>query len=244
MMIMKKLILLFFCLFFNVSFSQIKNGSAVYSVTPVETESNLDKMSIGIAPGLMDRVKELDFNLIFDSYTAYFDINKKYKYDKSNETVFAKLKIEFSGEIWQTKDSVFSDVNLGFLGNNIILKKETKKNWILHNETKKIDRFVCYKATTEIVRVAPQKTFRFPITAWYCPEINVPFGPAGFGNLPGLILELQTKDAVFGVKTILINPEDKIEVPKLKKGNLTSEKELDEIITRYNEEKNSNNSKR
>ncbi|MFD2942809.1 GLPGLI family protein [Flavobacterium notoginsengisoli] len=241
---MKKLILLFFCIFFNASFSQVKYGSIVYSLTPIENGSNLDKMYLQMSIGFIERARQFDFNLIFDSKHAFFDINKIYKYDTSKETTFAKLKIEFGGEIWQTKDSVYSDVNLGYLGNNLIVKKEAEKNWVLYNETKKIDRFVCYKATTEIVRVTPQKTFRFPVTAWYCPEINVPFGPLEFGNLPGLILELQTKDAVFEVKTISINPEEKIEVPKLKKGKILSEKELDGIITRYNDEKNSNNSKR
>jgi len=57
-----------------------------------------------------------------------------------------------------------------------------KINWKLINETKKIGNFTCKKATT---------FFRGRnYTAWYNPEIAVPFGPWKFQGLPGLILEV------------------------------------------------------
>ncbi|MBF4464549.1 GLPGLI family protein [Flavobacterium sp. LC2016-12] len=57
-----------------------------------------------------------------------------------------------------------------------------KINWKLINETKKIGNFTCKKAST---------FFRGRnYTAWYNPEIAVPFGPWKFQGLPGLILEV------------------------------------------------------
>uniref|UniRef100_UPI00404ACD98 GLPGLI family protein n=1 Tax=Flavobacterium sp. TaxID=239 RepID=UPI00404ACD98 len=51
------------------------------------------------------------------------------------------------------------------------------------------------------------------ITAWFCPKIPVPYGPNGYGELPGLILELKTYVSTIIVKTINLNvtPEPKIE---------------------------------
>lgn len=221
----------------NFSQSQVNNGCVVYGLVPIENGSTIDKMRLNINDRFFDRARELDFTLIFNSETSFFDINKIFKNDTSEETSLAKTKISFFGEILQTKDSIFTDISSGFLGSNLIIKKPIENNWILSNETKTIDKFLCYKATTEIVRVTPKKTFRFPIIAWYCPRINLPFGPLGFGNLPGLILELQTKDAIFGVKKMVFNPEEKIEVPKLKKAKIISEKELNSTIDKYNESK-------
>lgn len=236
---MKKISILFFLLFLNYSDSQIKNGSVLYGIVPIENGSGLDKLYLGLNDKFIERAKEFDFTLFFDSGRSFFDINKNFKNDPSQETSLAKTKISFFGEISQTKDSIFTNISSGFLGSNLIVKKEIEKDWVLSNETKMIDDFLCYKATTEIVRVAPNKTFRFPIIAWYCPKINLPFGPLGFGNLPGLILELQTKDAVFGIRKLVLNPVEEIEVPKLKKAKIISENELNNTIDNYNDSKKS-----
>ncbi|SDV99736.1 GLPGLI family protein [Flavobacterium degerlachei] len=54
-------------------------------------------------------------------------------------------------------------------------------NWKIEKVTKKIGQFNCQKATT---------FFRGRnYTAWFCPEISVPFGPWKLHGLPGLILE-------------------------------------------------------
>ncbi|MCZ7176163.1 hypothetical protein NK362_24845, partial [Salmonella enterica] len=89
----------------------------------------------------------------FNSKEAFFDISKTFKNDSSEETGFAKNKVNFIGEILQTKDSIYTDLSSSFLGSNLILKKEIEKKWVLSNETKKIDDFLCYKAETEIVRI-------------------------------------------------------------------------------------------
>lgn len=86
------------------------------------------------------------------------------------------------------------DNNLYFVSTPPKNKKEIvaidsvpKINWnISETESKKINNFTCYKATT---------VFRgSEIVAYYTPEIPIGFGPFKFKGLPGLILEVYNVD--------------------------------------------------
>ena len=67
----------------------------------------------------------------------------------------------------------------------------------------------------KIYYVNSKGKFVHPVIAWYCPEIPYKFGPAGYGGLPGMILELQEKNNVFGaIKIELKAPLEKIQIPK------------------------------
>ncbi len=72
--------------------------------------------------------------------------------------------------------------------------------------------------------------FRFPIIAWYCPQIPLSYGPNGYGALPGLILKLQVRNILFGVKTIDLQLEKKIVLPKHKAYKTVSEKEFEDYF--------------
>lgn len=65
----------------------------------------------------------------------------------------------------------------------VVSENVPKINWKLDIEiTKKIDSFMCYKATT---------TFRGRnYTAWYILEYPIQMGPWKFNGLPGLIMEI------------------------------------------------------
>lgn len=68
---------------------------------------------------------------------------------------------------------------------NAVIVKDSLPNYswnISSEETKKIGDFLCKKATT-IFRGSE-------IVAWYTEDLNIPFGPWKFKDLPGLILEL------------------------------------------------------
>lgn len=90
-----------------------------------------------------------------------------------------------------------------------------ESKWQLINESKLIDGYECYKATTEYIVKNSLKTFYHPVVAWYCPQLPYSFGPSGYGGLPGLILELQVWNNVFGVEKIVLDHklEEPIELP-------------------------------
>ncbi len=110
-----------------------------------------------------------------------------------------------------------------------ILKSEFNPVWNLTTETKKIDNYICNKATS-------QKTFKFDttertlqITAWYCPEIPYQFGPNGYGNLPGLIVELQIDKVIYGLKSIYFDDKT-IKFQEIDVKKVISKEKYDEII--------------
>ena len=100
----------------------------------------------------------------------------------------------------------------------------------MENETKEIQGLLCFKAISVKTIINTSGTFKFPIVAWYCPKIPLSFGPNGFGNLPGLILELQVRNVLFGVKKIDLNQTKEPVLLSMKDYKIVTEKELEEIM--------------
>ena len=96
----------------------------------------------------------------------------------------------------------------------VIVNNEQKYEWTLVNESKIIDGYKCYKATTPLYLDGVRKE-SYVFTAWYTPEIPVSFGPIGYGGLPGLILELQNDRATFFAKKINLALDKEPEIEKL-----------------------------
>lgn len=110
-----------------------------------------------------------------------------------------------------------------------LIKQENIPNWELTNETKIIDNYLCYKATTYEEIIRDGKIIKAPIIAWYCPEIPFQFGPKNYHGLPGLILELHDRICIFYVSDFNLNPSHKnITLPVLK-GKETTKEELKSI---------------
>ena len=86
--------------------------------------------------------------------------------------------------------------------------------WKILSEIKDIQGHICMSAETRDTI----KTQR--IVAWFTTEIPLPFGPEGYGGLPGMILELDINDGAVLVSATGINhnpPEKIIALPKRKK---------------------------
>ena len=66
------------------------------------------------------------------------------------------------------------------------------------------------------------------ITVWYAPEVPVSNGPALFWGLPGLIMEVHDGNQVIVCTKLILNVDDKIEIPN--NGKVVSEKEYNEIM--------------
>lgn len=65
-------------------------------------------------------------------------------------------------------------------------------DWQLTKETKKIGKYLCYKAVgvRKSVKVeALKRNFSEDLVVWYCPEFPYSFGPELFVGLPGLVFE-------------------------------------------------------
>ena len=130
----------------------------------------------------------------------------------------------YQGFIAATKDSIFIKKEID--NETYILEEKTAYNWNLTTETKKIGNYSCYKAITN---KKTKNNNSIPIIAWYSPEIAYQFGPNGYGNLPGLIVELQIDSVIYGLKSI--NFDDKtIKFKEIDFEKIISQDKYDEII--------------
>jgi GLPGLI family protein len=163
--------------------------------------------------------------LIFNDSTSLFyaeDVlatNDKYgikaakTYCNCSKPIYTNIKEQIS----------LKNTSQGFLSqeNEFLISDSLDKNWVLHNESKLINNYTCFKATLEKQVVNNAGIFKHTVTAWYCPEIPYAFGPKGYANLPGLIFELHEKNIMFGIEKLELKKMD-IAIKKPTKGKLIS----------------------
>lgn len=116
-----------------------------------------------------------------------------------------------------------------FKKEEFLIKDTIFDRWSFTNETKLIENLLCYKAEGTLTYFEGDREFKKKLTAWYCPELPYPFGPFSYGNLPGLILELNIGEVLFGVKKINISDKN-ISIKKPIKGKIISRDEYMKII--------------
>ena len=100
----------------------------------------------------------------------------------------------------------------------VLVKEETNRNWNISTESKKIDNYLCYKATCTENFIARDGTSKVRvITAWFCPQLPYSFGPLEYNGLPGLILELEKNGNKVIAKSIVFSDNEiKIQLPNKK----------------------------
>ncbi len=142
----------------------------------------------------------------------------------------------------------------------LIIDSIPQLDWQLGKESKQIGEYTVFKATaikkldsTDFQMARPKKRentqaksddpmdmIEIPeeieITVWFTPQIPVSNGPAEFGGLPGLIMELNMYRTTLLCSKVVINPKnpDKIERPT--KGKKVTRKEYTRIVKEKVEE--------
>jgi len=226
---MKKIVLLFIILLATTGFAQGKNISVQYTLV-IQNEPELFKSNALLRNSFENAMRDsnqITFELIVTKNGSIFFDKKKLETDSNiGSNGFAMAMASYMGIIYDLKDRVLIQYTL--LGENIYSESDLKSNWELTNETKLIDNYLCYKATNIYKVTNETKTFLHPVTAWYCPQIPYRYGPNGYSNLPGLILELQVRNVVFGAKTIKLDSELDFDLKFLDKIKILSQKEIEE----------------
>lgn len=134
-------------------------------------------------------------------------------------------------------------------GKRFLIKDKLENyGWEMSGETKNIGNYTCYKATRsrEETRTSfsmadgekEEKKEKVTVvtTAWYTPQIPVSNGPGEFWGLPGLILEIQDGKLTIACTEIVMNPSEKVEIKKPKKGKKVTQAKFDEIMDKHSKE--------
>lgn len=224
---MKLLYLLILCYSISV-IGQIKNGTIEYGLNIEMLEGLKENGPFKkMYNEAVNNAKYLRFNLVFNRDNSFFSLANSLVVGEENNTQSAIIASGFKGVVYQSKEFSYTEIEKGF-GNYLLINEPVE--WLLTNKTKEIEGFLCYKATTFKIIVNPYGTFKFPVIAWYCPKIPLSYGPNGYGKLPGLILELQVRNVLFGIKKLNLNLTKDPELAKMKDYKIVNEKELNEIM--------------
>ena len=198
------------------SFSQIKNGVVTYGIQKNINElyknneylSAGDKEATDLAPSVV-------LSLSFNKTEAGFKV-KDIELPEGKTIRDFSSDLDFNHKIYENrKKKIYRSYFNSFRIGEVVQTDSLQYKWTITNETKEISGYICYKATSPKYREGEILDSKFAITAWFTPTIPVPYGPNGYGKLPGLILELQSFKAVLYVKTIDLNLKEDPKIDKL-----------------------------
>jgi GLPGLI family protein len=180
------------------------------------------------------------FNNVLKKNSNKFEYNLSFKNNESyykREINFEKDINKFAIILTGGNDEYYQDLlkktkikKLNAYGEEFnVLSSLVDEEWTLINETKKIEGYICYKATSFKTIKNGKEIFKKNVIAWYAPSLPYNFGPKGYGGLPGLILELNEDKIQYYAAKIILNPSKKIEIIKPSKGKLVTVDEFDEV---------------
>lgn len=228
-----KSILLFCCFYLsNFAYSQY-SGRAEYHVI-IGKDSLFQSHAVlkDIYLDAMEISKEFVFKLQFNKSESLFSLDKRISESSQD---FALSMVDFLNPIYTniaTNEKIYISED-----NEFLITDNMNSDWILSTETKMIDDYLCYKATSEHKITNGKGTFKFPVTVWYCPALPYSFGPIGYGKLPGLIVEYHRRNFVYGLKKLTISDKE-IEITKPSKGRRISSQEYNaKLIEAYKRSK-------
>ena len=191
------------------------------------------------APKSFTSYKELNFN----PEIAYYKISPKQ--EKLDAERAAKENMETPGQggpggpggggfrrmMMNSKSIYYWDLHKSkyvekreFFEKEFLVKDDCKKlTWKILGDAKEIAGYVCQKASTKIDTTE--------VIAWFCPTIPVPSGPNGFGQLPGLIMEVQMDErTTITADSVELKPINTADFEQPKGGKVVNRTEYDQIV--------------
>lgn len=239
---MKKIIiqsLFLFIALFTVNLycqKQILSGEVSYEVSMEFDKNKLDEITKKNKSS--EQVKKMVAYTIKNrgkaNFTLRFNKNESiFKEDKEleiNDRKTSLTKIMAGKGLFYTDKNSKTIVNQKESFGELFLVNVPKVKWALTQESKKIGKYLCYKATTEKEGENSKGKFVNKITAWYAPELTVNFGPKDYSGLPGLILELRKGNLLFKATKINLSHSKNIKIKKPVKGKKVSLEEYNRIV--------------
>lgn len=224
--------LLLFLTFIGFSQNQENSGSVVYKINASKKKSDqgVKDSNIDFYNRTISRLDELKYHLEFNKEKSLFKIESALVNDTDKSDFFLKSAKLFGGEeIYFTnlKDKKVT-IQRTMLGEIFLIEDAIQTDWKLTSETKLIANYKCLKAEM-ILEKNKIYVNDIKITAWFTPEIPLPFGPRGYNGLPGLILELNYGDINYYATEIKF--ENQVQISKPTQGIKITSEEFETYIS-------------
>ena len=229
-----------FCLllFHIFTFSQKTTSDVIYKKKFIGKLKEKNDKSDPIKLMAQDHVKIayenmniLEYQLLFNAKESVYSKKQFLKPENLTPLNLILMEMGFDRGLYYMNYETNKHLRQVNLSSDLFLieSKIESQKWKKTDETKQIGKYTCFKATTKVLEETVSKgTVEKEVVAWFTPEIPISFGPAGFGGLPGLILEIQKGQFILYSEKISLNANtEKIKVPK--RGIKVSEEEFREI---------------
>ena len=225
---MKKLLLLLGGFLPLFSMAQNTEGTVAYTETV--------QFKIEIPEEQKEMMKNMPTSQSFTKALVFNENESLYKDPDMAENEDMEMSSESEGMSFkmvmkQPENIFYTDLESGktinsreFFGRNFLINGDLKNpGWKLNSEQKKMLGYVCQKAT--------MKRDSQTVEAWFAPQIPVPAGPAGYGQLPGLILEvsIDNGDRTITATNVDLTSPPKGAIEKPTKGKEVTQEEFDKI---------------
>ncbi|WP_066222284.1 GLPGLI family protein [Formosa haliotis] len=229
-------LLLILCFSVNYHFGIAQNGYAYYKKQLANDTKSVSDPQIKKAFRLLE---EQEYQLAFNGNGALFKKEKTLTTEQNPIiTAYAEGFAQYSGQVYFNSKNKTITQQKEISGTTFLVQQQPIE-WKLSKDTLKIDRYTCYKATaTKTLETVegPQKT---QITAWYSPELPLSYGPDGYGQLPGLILQLEHNGVISTLKRLKFEANNPVTIDPPTKGKSISETDFNEMIKNaFNSRKN------
>ncbi len=255
---MNKIIYLFSFIFSISISSQDFQGQAFYKTqTSMDFGSWGDRMSAEQKKAMKERMKpflEPLYILTFDKTKSIYQQEETLDaLGSGGGRGWGKMWASSGGPVYKDLASKKSLQSTEFMGKKFLISNDPDKiKWVMEKEQKMIGNYLCFKATAKVPKpktmtsvwrktenqndsikdstIDESEGEHLTITAWYTPQIPVNHGPAQYGGLPGLILELTNDNTVMLCTKVVMNPEKRIQISEPKKGEFVSRTEFENIV--------------
>ena len=238
--------------------SQDFQGQAFYKTqTAMDFGSWGDRMSAEQKKAMKERMKpflEPVYILNFDKTKSIYQQEETLDAPGSGGgRGWGRMWASAGGPVYKDLVSKKSLQSTEFMGKKFLISNDPDKiKWVMEKEQKMIGNYLCFKATAKVPKpktmtsvwrntekqndsikdssIDESEEEYLTITAWYTPQIPVSHGPAQYGGLPGLILELTNDSTVMLCTKVVMNPYKRIQISEPKKGEFVSRKEFENIV--------------
>lgn len=207
----------FYC---NIIISQsgriiYKNNATIGSYfKKIEEKSELEfKKYEALAIYERDVKRKIRYELKFNQNKSLFNAIKNINASKE-----VKIGIQAEGIYYKDSISNVCIINRRFKNFEIQL---LAVDWTISNVEKNILGHKCFKAIGYKKTKKNDKETKKKIEAWYTKDIKLEYGPLGFGDLPGIILQLDYGSYHFLAISVEIDEGIEIKKPKIKSKKIT-----------------------
>lgn len=191
-----------------------------------ETDPDTYNRFVSFTKQLVEAQKQVDYTLQFRGGTSNYFAEDILGKDQGLVNKIQSVTGLFYNNIHNQHR--FQQLEVG--GREYIIQSEPTE-WQITGETKMLAGYMCRKAVSSTTSTSSRtgKSKENELVAWFAPEIPIPFGPEGYGGLPGLILEMSHNRHHYYATKVDLGKKN-IEIRKPSKGKLVSQQEYQEIM--------------